>query len=253
MRSRNIFLSCAVLSAVLSVLSSSAASAQQKTAKERLDEIEKMEVKAEKHRPVHEYETFGVDVLNSFMVGTHLISSDGFGSGFGPCGQFDLGLVDVVARPAHWLSFHLGAGLVWDRYWSRDYVYSIDGSDNVSYRLREEDERGKRKYDSRICTWGAAFPLMAELSSGRFSFRAGVEGLLGANAKTRTRLPSGSSSKTISSKGGIVERLGYDFCASASYCGLGIFVKYRPSSSRVFPEPGPDLGDRWTLGLRLGL
>ena len=43
----------------------------------------------------------------------------------------------------------------------------------------------------------------------------------------------------------------YDFFASVSYDGLGLFVKYQPASARQFPEPGPTLSC-WTIGLRMG-
>ena len=89
-------------------LVASAAFAQTEANRNRLAEIEKMEVKAKKGGP--KFDRFGIRLVPEIGYGAHLVKSEDFRSQGLDSGQAYLQALDVFYRPFVWGSVHVGAG-----------------------------------------------------------------------------------------------------------------------------------------------
>ena len=99
-------------------LVASAAFAQNEANRNRLSEIEKMEVTAKKGGP--KFDRFGIRLLPEIGYGAHLVKSEDFRSQGLDSGQAYLQALDVFYRPFVWGSVHIGAGIGMDWFTTRD-------------------------------------------------------------------------------------------------------------------------------------
>ena len=232
-------------------MAASGAFAQEKTAKDRLAEIEQMTVApAKHHKPAKEFQKVGIEIFPEVGIGTTLVSSNDFKSK--GSGLVYAHLLEAYVRPVSWASLHVGGGMGWRRYQSKDNVFSLntDNSITIGAMLEEWAASGK----SRSSIWGPTVLLPATLQFhfGDASLRLGVEALYSFRTRVRTDVRDERTHRVTDSNYAATVPWSYDFFASVSYDGLGVFVKYQPATARQFPETGPTLSC-WTIGLRAGL
>ena len=130
-------------------LGASTAFAQNEANRNRLSEIEKMEVKAEKGGP--KFDRFGIRLVPEIGYGAHLVKSEEFRSQGLDSGQAYLQALDVFYRPFAWGSVHIGAtaGLDWIKI--RDLLFVQDDEHNVAVAPFPEEELEKdAKYRSSV-------------------------------------------------------------------------------------------------------
>ena len=110
-------------------LAASAAFAQTEANRNRLAEIEKMEVKAKKGGP--KFDRFGIRLVPEIGYGAHLVKSEDFRSQGMDSGQAYLQALDVFYRPFVWGSVHVGAAIGMDWFKIRDMLFIQDDDHNV--------------------------------------------------------------------------------------------------------------------------
>lgn len=232
-------------------MAASGAFAQEKTARDRLAEIEQMTVKPAKHRkPAGEFRKVGINVIPEIGIGTSIVSSDDFKSK--GSGLVYAHLLEAYVRPVSWASLHVGGGMQWRRYQSKDNVFSLNTDNSISIGAMPEEWAASGK--SRSSIWGPTvlIPATLQFHFGDASLRLGAEALYAFRTRVRTDISDERTHRVTDMKYAATVPWSYDFFASVSYGGLGLFAKYQPATVRQFPAPGPTLST-WTLGIRVGL
>ena len=228
-----------VLWAALTLVAS-AASAQTEANRNRLAEIEKMEVKAKKGGP--KFDRFGIRLVPEIGYGAHLVKSEDFRS---------QGLDSGQAWPFVWGSVHVGAAIGMDWFTIRDMLFIQDDDHNVLVApFPEEDKEKDSKYRSSVREWTVMVPATLQFHFGKATVRLGAEALYSFSPKVRLDITKKDFREFTESKGCKIRNFGYDFVAAASFGHFGVFGKFRPAAARRFPDPGPTMST-WTVGVCL--
>ena len=236
----------------------SAAFAQNEANRNRLSEIEKMEVTAKKGGP--KFDRFGIRLLPEIGYGAHLVKSEDFRSQGLDSGQAYLQALDVFYRPFVWGSVHIGAGIGRDWFTTRDVIFVQDDERNIMVApLVKLDELGEpdgkendkdSKYRSSVREWTVMVPATLQFHFGKATVKLGAEALYSFSPKVRLDITRKDFREFTESKGARIQHFNYDFLAAVSWGHFGVFGKFQPASARRFPEPGITLST-WTVGLCL--
>lgn len=239
-------------------LVASVAFAQNEANRNRLSEIEKMEVTAKKGGP--KFDRFGIRLLPEIGYGAHLVKSEDFRSQGLDSGQAYLQALDVFYRPFVWGSVHIGAGIGMDWFTTRDLIFVQDDERNIMVApLVKLDELGEpdgkendkdSKYRSSVREWTVMVPATLQFHFGKATVKLGAEALYSFSPKVRLDITRKDFREFTESKGARIQHFNYDFLAAVSWGHFGVFGKFQPASARRFPEPGPTLST-WTVGLCL--
>lgn len=230
-------------------LVASAAFAQTEANRDRLSEIEKMEVKARKGGP--KFDRFGIRLVPEIGYGAHLVRSEDFRSQGLDSGQAYLQALDVFYRPFVWGSVHIGAAAGMDWFKIRDLLFVQDDEHNILVApLAEEDKEPDAKYRSSVTKWTVTVPATLQFHFGKATLRLGAEAQYSFSPKVRLDITKKDFREFTESKGARIQPFGYDFLAAFSFGHFGIYGKFQPASARRFPEPGPTMST-WTVGVCL--
>lgn len=233
-------------------LVASAAAAQNPDNRDRLSEIEQMTVREKKpRRQPSEFKKAGVGLLPEIGIGTHLVSSPDFRSQGVGSGQVYLHAVEAYVRPVSWMSLHVAGGIAWDRFRTRTSAFALDGDGTVLVRRLEESELDARKFRSSITESSVLIPVTLQFHAGFATFRLGAEAMYAFHPKVSRDLRTETDRVLTEKTGARIMPWSYDFLASVSFAGSGVFVKYQPAFARRFPQPSPSFSC-WTLGYRFG-
>ena len=235
-------------------LVASAAFAQNEANRNRLSEIEQMEVTAKKGGP--KFDRFGIRLLPEIGYGAHLVRSEDFKSQGLDSGQAYLQALDVFYRPFVWGSVHIGAAIGMDWFKVRDLLFVQDDEHNVMVAPFPEDiedieDKDKdSKYRSSVTKWTVTVPATLQFHFGKATLRLGAETQYSFAPRVRLDITRKDFREFTESKGARIRPFGYDFLAAVSFGHFGVYGKFQPASARRFPEPGPTFST-WTVGVCL--
>ena len=230
-------------------LVASAAFAQNQANRNRLSEIEKMEVKARKGGA--KFDRFWIRLVPEVGYGAHLVQSDVFRSQGLDSGQAYLQALDVFYRPFVWGSVHIGAAAGLDWFKIRDLLFVQDDDNNILVApLAEEYKEKNAKYRSSVTKWTVTVPATIQFHFGKATLRLGAEAQYSFMPRVRLDITKKDFREFTESKGARIQPFGYDFLAAVSFGHFGVYGKFQPASARRFPEPGPTFST-WTVGVCL--
>lgn len=233
-------------------LTASVSFAQNTANRDRLSEIEQMAVQARKHRSQpSEFKRAGVELFSEIGAGVHLVRSEDFRSQGIGSGQVYLHVLDAYVRPVSWMSLHVAGGIAADRFQTRTSVFSLDADGNIRTSELNDVLKSASKYRSSITEGTVLIPATLQFHAGYATFKLGAEALWAFCPRVRDDYQTEDYRQLEERKNARIQPWSYDFLASVSFAGQGVFVKYQPSFARRFPEPGPTLSC-WTLGYRIG-
>ena len=223
--------------------------AQNEANRNRLSEIEKMEVKARKGGA--KFDRFGIRLVPEIGYGAHLVRSEDFRSQGLDSGQAYLQALDVFYRPFVWGSVHIGAAAGLDWFKIRDLLFVQDDDNNILVApLEVEDKEKDAKYRSSVTKWTVTVPATLQFHFGKATLRLGAEAQYSFIPRVRLDITKKDFREFTESKGARIQPFGYDFLAAVSFGHFGVYGKFQPASARRFPEPGPTFST-WTVGVCL--
>lgn len=230
-------------------LVASAAFAQTEANRNRLSEIEKMEVTAKKGGP--KFDRFGIRLLPEIGYGAHLVKSEDFRSQGLDSGQTYLQALDVFYRPFVWGSVHIGAAVGMDWFTVRDFLFVQDDEHDILVSPLDAEVKEKdSKYRSSVTKWTVTVPATLQFHFGKATLRLGAEAQYSFSPRVRLDITKKDFREFTESKGAKIQPFGYDFLAAVSFGHFGVYGKFQPASARRFPEPGPTFST-WTVGVCL--
>lgn len=221
----------------------------QTPASDRLSEIEDLVVVAKEKKQQHKSSgnLFRVDPLSHFGYGWHRIDADEFAGRFGPSREVFFNTITLGIHPASWVSLSAGLDLKWDKFKADEsYIFSVIDDDIVTM------DHAFSSMKSCFTTFSLTVPVALSFDLGAFELRGGSELIFPMTGKTKVRSDYSTlgTDFTAITKGGKVNTFQYNFFASLTLGGVGVFFKYYPKpvlESELFP------GGFYTLGLMIDL
>ena len=234
-------------------LAASGAFAQEQTTRDRLAEIENLTVKPSRHHQTNqEFKKVGLHVLPEIGMGTRAVSQQVYKPAENESVLYYAHLLEGYVRPASWASFHVGAGLGWGKYQSKESVFGLSDKNKLKITPMPEEWVNTKGSRSSLREWMVLLPATLQFHLGDYSLRCGAEALYSFLPKVRLDLRDEENRYMKEKDGGIAQPWNYDFFASFSVEELGVFVKYQPRAFRLNSEP-ESVYPCWTFGFRLGL
>ena len=172
--------------------------------------------------------------------------------------EFFFNVVELQARPFDGGVISLGADLSWEYYRLKKSHYWSAELNNTKADVHEigVDIKSVRKSQLSVMTF--SFPLSFEYNLGSFSFRAGAAAELNLNGIVRFRGEGMDGSNISENTSGkrysnhiSTNLFTYSLFASASYGGLGVYTRFRPTA-QFAPGYGPCV-NTFTVGIVMGL
>ena len=229
--------------------------AQEKTAKERLKEIEEMTVNARKHRGAKSGDLFTADALAHFGFGFHQVSGvKELKAKFFQSHEIYLNTIQLGFHPASWLSLETGLDLKWDVFYpQKDYQLALDNDND--YGFNDLVLAKNESLDTRTKSFSLALPVTLGFHAPWFSFKAGAEFDFNLEKYTvlKTHFETDKYEYDEKDYNAKLEKFCYNFLAAVDFDGLGIYFRYYPKS--ILPDKkgaqDPLFKDMkyWTLGL----
>ncbi len=211
------------------------------------------------HFPISESEKFEFSGLSYIGVGFHApfnpVSNDFLQhTSFFKNVEFYFNLAEVQFHPYDGGSVSLGVDLDWDYFnLERDSFWMPDDITHTQVSVLPAVSEMKTVKKSRLSVMSFNFPLSFEHQIGSWSFRAGVTAEINLHGIVRTKgIDAKNDSKTIEyySNHILTRVFTHSYMVAASYGGLGLYVRYNPSSPFRY-GCGPDFSSV-TFGLVFG-
>ena len=202
---------------------------EQKSAKDRLSEIENMEVKAKKAKSIKtDNELFEFNALAHAGYGWMSVSGQNFNSKFGPSREIFLNTVNLQFNPAKWLSLEAGLDLKWDKYSVSGEMFTLN-NDDIEYLAPTPPVNHIK---SSINGFALTVPTMLSLHTPYFSLGGGVEFIFNRNKFTHlnSSYDYDTTQHRTRTNGGKLEPFRLAYRAVLDFDGLGIYYKYCPDT-----------------------
>ena len=167
----------------------------------------------------------------------------------------EVGVLNFVALGYEFNRRHsrisLGMGFNWGFYRLNDnYFWSRDESGVVGFVPNPDHPD---KHHATLSLWSMQFPLMYNHSLGnkkRWSLAAGIVMNWNGFASFTNSYRDGKSDYSVTTRGLCQRKLSFDCIGMVSWHGIGAYFRYSPQS--LFKTGfGPEIKNRWTLGLVL--
>ena len=216
-----------IISIALCILATHAfAQEENKTAKDRLTEIENMadQIVAKKN---NSKDVFNFESMAHLYIGDHIVPEEQFPGG--KSHEVGLNLVQFSLNPAKWLSFELGCDLKWDRFIAKNIMYEVDTNGQFALSTATPPKRLK----SKICAFGVSAPADIAFHFGKLGLRFGAEATYDFDrfnkVKNKFRDDNGKRDKTILN-GGQIQNFRLAYFAGIEFDDLGAYFKYCPGT-----------------------
>ena len=216
-----------IISIALFVLATNAfAQEEQKSAKDRLTEIENMADQIVAKKSASD-KIFNVESMAHLYIGDHIVSDEQFPGR--KSHEVGLNLIQFSLNPTKWLSFDLGCDLKWDRFIAKGIMYEVDANNQFALSTATVPNRLK----SKICAFGFSAPADIALHIGKFGLRFGAEATYDLDrcnkVKNKFRDSNGKRDKAILN-GGQIQNFRLAYFAGIEYDDLGAYFKYCPGT-----------------------
>ena len=217
-----------IISAVFLIIASNAfAQEGQKSAKDRLTEIENMADQIKESKSSSTDDIFSVDALSHLYIGDHIVSEEKFPGG--KSHEVGLNIIQFKLEPAKWLNFTAGMDIKWDRFIAKGKMYEIDANGQYALSTAPTPDRIK----SKICAFGVSAPAAITFNFGKLGFKFGADATYDfdryCKIKNKYRDANGKRKTDILS-GGQIENFRLSYFGSILYDDLGVYVRYCPGT-----------------------
>lgn len=201
---------------------------EQKSAKDRLSEIENM---AEDIVPAKSHSSsdgiFQANALSHLYVGEHIVDNNQFPGNRSH--EVGLNIFELSLAPAKWVSLNLGCDLKWDRFISKGQLYEVDNNGQFALSASPAPDRLR----SKICAFGFSAPADIAFHFGKVGLKFGAEAVYDLErcnkVKNKFRDDNGKRARDIIN-GGEIQNFRLAYYAVLDYDGDGVYIKYCPGT-----------------------
>lgn len=218
-----------IIGLALCILTANAfAQEEQKSAKDRLSEIEEM---ADQIVPGKSHSSsdglFKVNTLSHLYVGEHIVDNNQFPGNRSH--EVGLNILELSFAPAKWISFNVGCDLKWDRFISKGKLYEVDNNGQFALSAAPAPKNLK----SKVCAFGFSAPADIAFHFGKVGLKFGAEAVYDLErcnkVKNKFRDDNGKRARDII-YGGEIQNFRLAYYAVLDFDGNGAYIKYCPGT-----------------------
>ena len=201
---------------------------EQKSAKDRLSEIEGM---ADQIIPGKSKSSsdgiFKANALSHLYLGEHILDRNLFPGNRSH--EVGLNILELSLAPAKWISFNVGCDIKWDRFISKGKLYEVDSNGQFALSAAPAPKNLK----SKICAFGFSAPADIAFRFGKVGLKLGAEAVYDLDrcnkVKNKFRDDNGKKAKDII-YGGEIQNFRLAYFAVLDFDGDGAYIKYCPGT-----------------------
>lgn len=184
---------------------------------------------------------FELDAISHMGFGYNLLKSDDFASS--GSGEFFVNILNMRIFPVNGFGVELGIDYKTMDFNSKEDAFYLDGDKKIQVKpVGEAYPAGITKFRSRFRSNTFSAPVMLKFEAGTTSIGLGVEGNMNLTGRVKNKyFEDGKKIKDIK-KGAQFTKYNYNFLATLSFDGTGIYFRYYPKSVQILPAGSMNVG-----------
>ena len=182
-----------------------------------------------------------------FDAGTHigfgdnLLKSDDFTSS--GSGEFFVNILNLKIFPINGFGIEVGIDYKTMDFNSKEDAFYLDGDKKIQVKsAKEAYPAGITKFRSRFRSNSFSAPVMLKFEAGTTSIGLGVEGNMNLTGRVKNKYFDGDQKIKDIKKGAQFTKYNYNFLATLSFDGTGVYFRYYPKSVSILPEGSLNVG-----------
>ena len=182
-----------------------------------------------------------------FDAGTHigfgynLLKSDDFTTS--GSGEFFVNILNLKIFPVNGFGIEVGVDYKTMDFNSKEDAFYLDGDKRIQVKsAKEAYPAGITKFRSLFRSNTFSAPVMLKFEAGTTSIGLGVEGNMNLTGRVKNKYFDGDQKIKDIKKGAQFTKYNYNFLATLSFDGTGVYFRYYPKSVRILPEGSLDVG-----------
>jgi hypothetical protein len=181
-----------------------------------------------------------LDAAEYIGFGYNLLKSNDFtcsGSG-----EFFVNILDLKVYPTPAFGIEIGVNYKTMDFNSKDNFFYLDGDKKIQVGKTADQYGGMEKFRSRFRSNTFSAPVMLNFVAGTTRVGLGVEGNMNLTGRVKNKYFENDQKIKDIKKGAQFERYNYNFLATLSFDGTGVYFRYYPKNSRILPEGSVNVG-----------
>jgi len=182
-----------------------------------------------------------LDALSHIGFGYNLLKSDDF-----DCyasGEFFVNILDLKVYPSPGFGIEIGLDYKTMDFNSKVEAFYLDAEKKIQVKPFGDVYSGDfTKARSRFRSNTFSAPVTLNFVAGTTKIGLGVEGNLNLDGRVKNKYFDGDKKIKDIKKGAQFTKYNYNFLASISFDGTGIYFRYYPKSLSILPEGSVDVG-----------
>ena len=182
-----------------------------------------------------------LDAASHIGFGYNLLKSDDFTTSSSE--EFFVNILNLKVYPTEWFGIEVGVDYKTMGFDSKENAFFLDNDKKIQAgKVADVISGNPEKFRSRFRSNTFSVPVMLKFEAGTTSIGLGVEGDMNLNGRVKSKyFEDGKKVKDIK-KGAQFTKYNYNFLATLSFDGTGVYFRYYPKSSQLLPEGSVNVG-----------
>lgn len=178
---------------------------------------------------------FELDAISHTGFGYNLLKSEAFECS--ESGEFFINILNMRIFPVNGIGIELGIDYKTMDFNSKEYAFYLDGDKKIQAGKTADLYPGDlKKFRSRFRSNTFCAPIMLKFEAGTTSLGLGVEGNMNLAGRVKNKYFQNDKKVKDIKKGAQFTRYNYNFLATLSFDGTGVYFRYYPKSVQILPE-----------------
>ena len=158
-------------------------------------------------------------------------------------GEFFVNILNLKIFPVNGFGIEVGVDYKTMDFDSKEDAFYLDGDKKIQVKsAKEAYPAGITKFRSLFRSNTFSAPVMLKFEAGTTSIGLGVEGNMNLTGRVKNKYFDGDQKIKDIKKGAQFTKYNYNFLATLSFDGTGVYFRYYPKSVSILPEGSLDVG-----------
>ena len=182
-----------------------------------------------------------LDAASHIGFGYNLLKSNDFNVSSSE--EFFVNILNLKVYPTTGFGIEVGFDYKTMGFDSKENAFFLDNDKKIQAgKVADVISGNPEKFRSRFRSNTFSVPVMLKFEAGTTSIGLGVEGDMNLNGRVKSKyFEDGKKVKDIK-KGAQFTKYNYNFLATLSFDGTGVYFRYYPKSSQLLPEGSVNVG-----------
>lgn len=182
-----------------------------------------------------------LDAASHIGFGYNLLKSNDFTSSFS--GEFFVNILNLKVYPTSGFGIEVGIDYKTMGFDSKEDAFFLDNDKKIQVgKISDVISGTPDKFRSRFRSNTFSVPVMLKFEAGTTSIGLGVEGDMNLGGRVKNKYFENDKKVKDIKKGAQFAKYNYNFLATLSFDGTGVYFRYYPKSSPLLPEGSVNVG-----------